>query len=128
MNKKRKTIIVSIGIILIIFGILLFIGGNAQIQEARYGYHDEITSLFIDEEIKGGENNKNIGIGIVVIGLSLLIAGGIYPLTTKEKQSEVSIDNKKSSLDFLKERYAKGEINKEHYEQIKRDIEGNNEK
>ena len=50
-----------------------------------------------------------------VLGLLLLILGGygIY------KQIKLSKSKKKSSMDYLNERYAKGEITKEEYDKIK---------
>ncbi len=50
-----------------------------------------------------------------LLGLLLLIMGGygIY------KQIKLSKSNKKSPIDYLNERYEKGEITKEEYDKIK---------
>jgi len=50
-----------------------------------------------------------------LLGLLLLIMGGygIY------KQIKLSRSNKKSPIDYLNERYEKGEITKEEYDKIK---------
>jgi len=50
-----------------------------------------------------------------LLGLLLLILGGygIY------KQIKLSRSNKKSPIDYLNERYEKGEITKEEYDKIK---------
>ena len=54
-----------------------------------------------------------------IIGFAILIAGGIAAVRWKEK----SVISEKSSLDVLKERYAKGEISKEEFESKKKDLE-----
>ena len=50
-------------------------------------------------------------------GLIALIAWGITRLTRRDESV-----SKHSPLDIAKERYARGEINKEEFEQIKKDL------
>jgi len=57
--------------------------------------------------------------GFGIIGFAILIAGGISAVRWKEK----AVSSEKSSLDVLKERYAKGEISKEEFESMKKDLE-----
>lgn len=69
-----------------------------------------------------------IGVGVVtffsagyfgILGFAILIAAGIAAVRWKEK----AVSSEKSSLDVLKERYAKGEISKEEFESMKKDLE-----
>lgn len=52
-----------------------------------------------------------------------LIAWGIYR-TTRHRHSDSRYYYGKSPLDHLKERYAKGEVTKAQYEEMKRDLLG----
>jgi len=51
------------------------------------------------------------------IGLIVLIVWGVIKLSKGSKNS-----SKKNPLDIAKERYAKGDISKEEFEQIKKDL------
>ncbi len=55
---------------------------------------------------------------LVIVGLVYLIKWLIQ--TTKGEKEVVRVGS--SALDILKERYAKGEINKEEFENMKRDL------
>ncbi len=55
---------------------------------------------------------------IVIIGL---IVWGIVALT-RRGAFKSNADEKKTPLDIAKERYAKGEISKKEFEQIKKDL------
>ena len=61
-----------------------------------------------------------IGIIVYLIGILILILEG-NKLKEKEKKKP---SGKSEALDILNVRYSKGEINKEKYDQIKKDIEG----
>ena len=50
-------------------------------------------------------------------GLIALVVWGIIKLTRRD-----SLTEKHTPLDIAKERYASGEINKEQFEQIKKDL------
>jgi len=56
---------------------------------------------------------------LVVVGLVFLIKWLIQATKGEKDVSRVS----SNAIDILKERYAKGEINKEEFENIKRDLE-----
>jgi putative membrane protein len=53
-------------------------------------------------------------VGIIILGIAL-----VWPYIKKGKDPGGSGN---SSLDILKERYARGEINREEYEEKKRDL------
>ena len=54
--------------------------------------------------------------GVGIVGLVILL---IWPHLRKEKADG---DSRNYSLDILKQRYAKGEIGKEEYEEKKKDL------
>jgi putative membrane protein len=61
--------------------------------------------------------------GIFMILFWVLIVLGIVALVKWLSSAGGSGRSGKSALEILKERYAKGEINREQYEQMRRDLE-----
>lgn len=71
-------------------------------------------------------NNWGWGMGLMMF-LGLAFWGGIIALivwviTRLTRQSNSGSGGKPSPLDIARERYARGEINKEQFEQIKKDL------
>ena len=60
---------------------------------------------------------------MVFIIVFWIIAIAVIIWLVKEKKFS-SLFNSKDALDILKERYAKGEINKQKYEQMKKELMG----
>lgn len=57
-----------------------------------------------------------------IIGIILLIAI-IWPVTQRfNRSNNVPRETEKTALDILKERYARGEINKREFEERKQDL------
>lgn len=72
-------------------------------------------------------NNPMLGLGwfggiFMIIFWVLIIAGIIIVLKWFAGESRKTYDYDKSSLEILKKRYARGEINKEEFEEKKKDI------
>jgi putative membrane protein len=68
----------------------------------------------------GFGNGWGMGFGWLI---GLLIVGAIVWLIIRSiNQNNVPSRHTKSALDILKERYAKGEIGKEEYEEKKKDL------
>ena len=56
----------------------------------------------------------------------ILIIGLIFVLiwtNTRERNKYIPFNGKETALDILKKRYAKGEITKEQFDQMKKDLE-----
>jgi putative membrane protein len=60
------------------------------------------------------------GQGIMMIIFWIVIIGVIFYLINKNGNKEIF--RNRTPLDILKERYAKGEITKEEYEEMKKDL------
>jgi putative membrane protein len=55
-------------------------------------------------------------------GIIWLVVWGIRKLSRRGPEETSGPNSKSSPLDIAKERYAKGELTKEEYEQLKRDL------
>lgn len=55
-------------------------------------------------------------VGLVVLGLI------IWAVARSAQSSDTPLKKRKSALDILRERYAKGEIDKQEFEEKKRDL------
>lgn len=61
--------------------------------------------------------------GLIMLLFWVLIIGGIVWLIVALTRNRGVERSSSSALDLLKERYARGEINQEEYEQKKRDLQ-----
>ena len=60
-------------------------------------------------------------VGLLLIFLFIVVAAGVVKWIWGQK-TPWAWKNKESALDILKQRYARGEISKEEFERIKKDI------
>ena len=65
----------------------------------------------------------NFGFGWIMWILFILLIVALIWKKTPEKDKYIPFDGKESPLDILKKRYAKGEITKEQFDQMKKDLE-----
>ena len=81
---------------------------------------DQLGQAFSAEDVKIC-SERNISLcGIYSVGISgvvLMIVGAVTPKSSKKDKTDMN------SLEILKERYAKGEITKEEFDKIKKDLE-----
>ena len=71
----------------------------------------------------GGYGMMN-GFGWIFMILFWVIIIFLFSRLFSSRSAGNSVDTYKSALDILKERYAKGEITKDEYEQMKQDLKG----
>jgi len=113
---------------------------SAENRQNAIHYLDDWESawdMYYNEGLEAEENKENArklynGLPFVaLIGIVIMFLGYFEPLSQKEikkaKEFEQKKDNGKDqsedAIDILNKRYAKGEINKNEYEQMKKDLE-----
>ena len=58
---------------------------------------------------------------VAIIAAAIWLLGNLFPRNNTTQKSSGSTE---TPIDILKQRYARGELNKEAYETMRRDIEG----
>ncbi len=71
--------------------------------------------------------NYGYGYGVTFMWIALLIVIGLLVYFSVRSRKTTGPTCHESPLDILQRRYAKGEIDKEAYESMKKDIEGGND-
>ncbi len=104
-NAKRFAIL---GIFFLILGFILYIYGSNE--QSSYYY----------ELIQQGKNMALFGIIILIFGFIFITIGFVF-ISINTNKKEIKSE---SSNEILNKRYAKGELTKEQYEQMKKDLEG----
>jgi len=59
--------------------------------------------------------------GAGILGLVLIIVGAVVPGNKRESTSTREVED--DAIDILEKRYAKGEISKEEFDKMKKDLE-----
>ncbi len=65
----------------------------------------------------------NFGFGWILWIIIIVLVVALIWKNTSEKDKYIPFENKETAFDILKKRYAKGEITKEQFDQMKKDIE-----
>jgi putative membrane protein len=117
-----KRIGIVIGVILIVVMVVLLIGGaGMMLGYGRFG--------MMGRGMFGGYTSP-LGFGFHLVGTllsilfwALVIGGGVWLVTKSARASTpANAAPTQMPLDILKVRYAKGEITKEQFEQMKQDL------
>jgi uncharacterized membrane protein len=128
LSKSKKIIIC--GIILATIGIIIALGSYLSLNDLKEndGATKNIGGFYFkvdnSDEISRTTSFMFIGILIVCIGIPMSLIGLVTKNNTHIVDEKIPRGTKiDSPLDTLKSRYVKGEISKEEFEQMKKDIE-----
>ena len=83
----------------------------------------QVGQAFSGEIVKGCSEFNGLLMGVYgsgVIGIVLLIVGAVIP-EKKEKDNEREVED--GAIDILEKRFAKGEITKEEFDKMRKDLE-----
>jgi putative membrane protein len=112
--------IVIVGIVFIVVGAILFFMGQAMSNSWMYmmspGYYNWAPMM------------NMFGIALLIVGFIVSLVGAVSPekknnIQVMKNETSSSIQTKDEALEILRTRYAKGEITKEQFEQMKKDLE-----
>ncbi len=111
---ERRDIGIVVGAIVVVVLLLVLLGGGWMMGPGMMGYY--------------GGFGFSPWMGIVMLLFWVLVIGGIAWLVAwlvrEERLAHVGPGpSRPRPLDILRERYARGEITREQYEQMRRDLE-----
>lgn len=111
----------NMGVVILIVLLVLFVGGMGMMGFGGFG----MGPGMMNGGMMGGAFNPLGGVLSLLIG-ALLIGGIIFVAASLVRSNNVMTPiapPRESPLDVLKMRYAKGEITKEQYDQMRKDLE-----
>jgi putative membrane protein len=112
----------SIGVVILIVLLVLFFGGMGMMGFGGFGRGPGM----MNGGMMGGVFNPLGGLLSLLVG-ALLIGGIVFVAVSLVRSNNVMTPiapPRESPLDVLKVRYSKGEITKEQYDQMRKDLEG----
>ena len=112
--------IVIIGIVFLVVGAILFFMGQAMSNPWQYMMNPQYYNW--------APMMNMFGLVFLIVGFIVSIVGAVSPEKKKNiqiKKNEIPLprQTKDEALEILRTRYAKGEVTKEQYEQMKKDLE-----
>ena len=121
-----KNALTAVGIVLLVVLVLLLVGGAGMMGFGGFGMGPGMMDSYGGYSgMMGGHGFNPLG-AILSLLLWALVIGGIVLLVVwivrNADHGKSSIGSRESPLDILKKRYAKGEISKEQFDAIKRDL------
>jgi putative membrane protein len=117
-----KKVGIVIGVILLVVLVILLVGGaGMMLGNGRYEMMGR--GMFGSYASPLGFGFHLVGTIVSVLFWALVIGGGVWLVTKSVRASTpANAFPTQTPLDILKVRYAKGEITKEQFEQIKQDL------
>ena len=119
-NMKKVGIVIGV-IILVVLVVLLVGGAGMMLSYGRFGMMGR--GMFGGYTSPLGFGFHLVGTILSVLFWALVIGGGVWLVTKSARASTLAnASPTQTPLDILKVRYAKSEITKEQFEQMKQDI------
>ncbi len=118
-----RRLVVIIGLVVIVIGAILYVMGLVM-----GNYWQFMMSYMMNPQFHDWASVMNFsGLVLLIIGSIITIAGAV---STEEKVDEVAekqepraaAQTKEDAFEILKTRYAKGEITKKQFDQMKKDL------
>ena len=122
MNNRKKNELKNWWLYLIFIGFLIILLSFAFKYYFEYNYFPNS----VDEAIELYEIYIKIPF-FIILGIVFLFLGGVTKYFDYEKDKKIKVRNVKKendSIEILKIRYAKGEISKKEYGEMKKELEG----
>lgn len=118
-----------LGFLICIIGLAVFLAVPTLIENEYDEYYESWTSLRRENILENIEFLEKLQTGmpfLILVGVVIMFIGYFEPFSQdkirKDKKSDDEKTNKEA-LEILKKRYAKGEISKEEFERMKKDVE-----